>query len=241
MKILPIDETPYVFEVTSELTGKGIGLFITVTSAHAEQASTALKSQVILAQRIAEFQNGHSTVNELELEVLAASSRIVGWDGITEPFTKENAFTLCSTNPFIRHQILRISNELATKLDDMIRELVEYAKRELELSAKQKDGSTLRESLESLLANHGIKDPMLEPVDVSNCVTYLWEFILDLNSTRQSGMGVNAISYTEIVSWCTLTGNKLSPYETRVIKMLDRVFLEHYNKQSEADSSKPSE
>jgi hypothetical protein len=237
MKLLPIDETPYVFEVTSELTGKGIGLFITVTSAHAEQTSSALKSKLILSQRMAEFQNGYSTLNETELEILAATTRIVNWDGIEEPCTQGNANTLCATNPYIRHQVLRVSNELAQKLDDMINELIEFAKRELELSAKQKDGSTLRESLESLLTNHNIKDPMLEPVTVSNCVTYLWEFILDLNSTRQSGMGVNAISYTEIVSWCTLTGNKLSPYETRVIKMLDRVFLEHYNKQSETETS----
>jgi hypothetical protein len=235
MKILPIDETPYVFEVTSELTGKGIGLFITVTSAHAEQASTTLKSQVILAQRIAEFQNGHSTVNELELEVLAASSRIVGWDGITEPFTKENAHTLCSTNPFIRHQILRVSNELSSKLDTMVEGLINFAKHELELSSKQKDGSTLKEQLESIKRQTGVTPPQLECEPIPDCVVYLWEFILDLNSTRQSGMGVNAISYTEIVAWCTLTGNKLSPYETRVIKMLDRVFLEHYNKQSETD------
>jgi hypothetical protein len=66
---------------------------------------------------------------------------------------------------------------------------------------------------------------------------YLWEWFLDLNSTRQSGMGMNAISYSEIKSWCELVGVSLSPYEIRVIKLLDRVYLEHYNSKQDKETS----
>jgi hypothetical protein len=83
----------------------------------------------------------------------------------------------------------------------------------------------------------GITPQELTTVEVSHIIMYLWEWFLDLNSTRQSGMGMNAISYSEICAWCELTGNRPSPYEIRVIKLLDRVYLEHYNSKQDKESS----
>jgi hypothetical protein len=50
-------------------------------------------------------------------------------------------------------------------------------------------------------------------------------------------MGMNAISYSEIKAWCELVGVSLSPYEIRVIKLLDRVYLEHYNSKQDKETS----
>lgn len=244
MNILPLDETPCEFEVTSEHTGKGIGLFITVTSAHTKSVSDLLKSRIILKQRQSEFQlvgyDGDSAavqLDELELEILSATGRIVDWRGIIEPCTRDNALILCSTNPFIRHQILTMSNDISVRLEEFIATLIEYAINELTLSAKQKDGSSLRETLESLYRNHNISDPLLIPIKVSPCVTYLWEHFLALNATRSSGMSVSAINYMELKAYCDMNSIQLSPFEVRVIKSLDKVFLDHYNKQSEKESS----
>jgi hypothetical protein len=242
--MLPLDETPYEFEVTSELTGKGIGLYITVTSAHAKEVNVLLKSRMMLKHRTSELislyldNDSLNVVDDQELEILSATARVVGWRGIIEPFTRDNVLILCSTNPFIRQQIINVSNDISMKFEELIATLIEYAKNELVLSEKQKDGSPLRDHLLKLKTAHGINDPLLTPIKVSPAVTYLWEYFLDLNNTRQSGMGVSAINYTEIKSWCDLTGNTLSAFEVRVIKMLDSVFLAHYNKQSEKETSK---
>jgi len=241
MTTLPLDETPIEFEVLSELTGKGIGLFITVTSAHAKTVSDLLKSRIILKQRQSEFQSNIEIssvqLDEQELEILSATGRIVEWRGIIEPCTRENALILCSTNPFIRQQVINTSNDVSMRLEELVATLIEYAENELALSAKQSDGWTLREQLESIKRQTGITPPELKTVDVSPTVTYLWEHFLNLNSTRTSGMGVSAINYMELKAYCDMNTISFSPFEVRVIKMLDRVFLDHYNKQSEKESS----
>ena len=241
MTTLPLDETPIEFEVLSELTGKGIGLFITVTSAHAKSVSDLLKSRIILKQRQSEFQSNIEIssvqLDEQELEILSATGRIVEWRGIVEPCTRENALILCSTNPFIRQQVINVSNDVSMRLEELVATLIEYAENELYLSSKQKDGSTLRETLEAVKREYNITPPELKTVDVSPTVIYLWEHFLNLNSTRTSGMGVSAINYMELKAYCDMNGISFSPFEVRVIKMLDRVFLDHYNKQSEKESS----
>jgi hypothetical protein len=234
-----IDETPIEFEVISEITGRPIDLHISVTSAHAKAVSSLLKSKLTQIQRINDLHDSASIpiANDLELEILSAAGRIVGWRGIVEPFTRENAIILCSTNPYIRQQVINVSNDISMKLEEHIASLVKYAEHELKLSEKQKDGSTLRDALTSLYRNHGISDPLLEPIEFAASMIYLWEHFLNLNSTRPSGMSIGSITYSEIKAYCDMNGLSFSPFEVRIIKMLDRVFLDHYNKQSEKESS----
>jgi hypothetical protein len=53
----------------------------------------------------------------------------------------------------------------------------------------------------------------------------LWEWFIDLNSTRGGGFGHSPITYTEIKSWCDLTQTELTPWETGVLRRLDYKFL----------------
>jgi hypothetical protein len=42
-----------------------------------------------------------------------AAVRLVGWSGITDPWTPELAYLLCSSNPDIADQVLKASNKLS--------------------------------------------------------------------------------------------------------------------------------
>jgi hypothetical protein len=244
MNILPICETPYEFEVVSEVNGQGMGIFISVISQYAQKVNSNLKGTLLVRQRVAEIRElttsvtaFHSVEEERDFEIQSAVHRVVGWREVEEDFTYDNLLDVCSTNQSIRKQIIRASNTIGLFLDSLVEQLVNFTKNELRLSEKQKDGATYREHLKAVEEMTGITPQELTTVEVSHIIMYLWEWFLDLNSTRQSGMGMNAISYSEICAWCELTGNRPSPYEIRVIKLLDRVYLEHYNSKQDKESS----
>lgn len=244
MNILPICETPYEFEVVSEVSGQGMGVFISVISQYAQKVNSNIKGTLLLKQRMAEVKASatsssayYRVEDEREFEIHSAVLRVVGWREAEEEFTYDNLLDVCSTNQSIRKQIIRASNDIGLFLDSLVEQLVNFTKNELRLSEKQKDGATYREHLKAVEEMTGITPQELTTVEVSHIIMYLWEWFLDLNSTRQSGMGMNAISYSEICAWCELTGNRPSPYEIRVIKLLDRVYLEHYNSKQDKESS----
>jgi len=244
MNILPICETPYEFEVISEVSGQGMGVFISVISQYAQKVNSNIKGTLLLKQRMAEVKASatsssayYRVEDEREFEIHSAVLRVVGWREAEEEFTYDNLLDVCSTNQSIRKQIIRASNDIGLFLDSLVEQLVNFTKNELKLSEKQKDGATYREHLKAVEEMTGITPQELTTVEVSHIIMYLWEWFLDLNSTRQSGMGMNAISYSEICAWCELTGNRPSPYEIRVIKLLDRVYLEHYNSKQDKESS----
>lgn len=244
MNILPICETPYEFEVISDITGQGMGVYISVISQYAKRVNFNTKGTLLFKQRVAQIKelspssdSFFSVEEERDFEIQSSVLRTVGWRGVEEEFTYENILDVCSTNQSIRKQITQASNGVGLFLDSLVEQLVEYTKNELKLSEKQKDGATYREHLKAVEEMTGITPQELTTVEVSHIIMYLWEWFLDLNSTRQSGMGINAISYSEIKAWCELVGISLSPYEIRVIKLLDRVYLEHYNSKQDKESS----
>ena len=56
MNILPICETPYEFEVVSEVNGQGMGIFISVISQYAQKVNSNIKGTLLLKQRMAEVK-----------------------------------------------------------------------------------------------------------------------------------------------------------------------------------------
>ena len=55
---------------------------------------------------------------------------------------------------------------------------------EFELNARQKDGSTLRENLESVYRQTGNMPKQLEPVEMPECLHYLWAWFCELSGGR---------------------------------------------------------
>lgn len=60
-----------------------------------------------------------------------------------------------------------------------------------------------------------------------------WQWFLDLNSTRPSGMGMSSIQYMEIYSYFLLNGINAEPQEIQIIKMLDNVATTATSKEQE--------
>jgi hypothetical protein len=61
---------------------------------------------------------------------------------------------------------------------------------------------------------------------------FVWRDFLELNDARTSnGYSLNAISYTEIDAWNRLMNKNISSEDIVIIKKLDSIFLQHYQKQ----------
>jgi len=54
---------------------------------------------------------------------------------------------------------------------------------------------------------------------------YVWSWFWELHSKRQSGMGENAISSSDIMAWQSLSGNIIRPCEFKWITAMDRAYL----------------
>lgn len=60
--------------------------------------------------------------------------------------------------------------------------------------------------------------PRVDPPEV---VAHIWGWFWELDSGRQTGMGISLLSYSEIEAWSRLRGVRLDPFELRAIKAMD--------------------
>jgi hypothetical protein len=110
-------DTPFEFQVVSPKTGKPMDVFISVigdqsdrVKQHARQATNKAR----LAEATRKIEDRVITIEEDEqFSVETCVLRTVGWRGIKEPFTAENARTLYTKNVMIRAQVLRHSSNIA--------------------------------------------------------------------------------------------------------------------------------
>lgn len=91
------------------------------------------------------------------------------------------------------------------------------------------DGRTLREHLEAVEKATGIIPKELKELpDLPEVFRFCWHDFLQLNSTRQSGMGMNPISYVEIKSYYDLIGIDPEPWYVSIIKHFDNLCLKNH-------------
>lgn len=65
------------------------------------------------------------------------------------------------------------------------------------------------------------------PPELPKELEYLWEWFCELNEGRGSnGFAISPLSYTEILNWCHLSHSKMDPWEIKLIKKLDKLFVE---------------
>lgn len=105
---------PFEFEYKFN-NGKGSGVFLQVLGSEAE--TVAIETAAIMAEERARKQATEATGGAYEFNAVAlgkrlASIRIVGWKGIKEEFSKENARRLCDSNQMIADQVMQKSNAL---------------------------------------------------------------------------------------------------------------------------------
>lgn len=102
----------------------------------------------------------------------------------------------------------------------------------MQLGARQPDGSTLREHLQSGAAQTGRADPRLL-AEVPPAGSVLWQAFIELASARPSTMGgAGAIPPSELLAWQTLQGLRLSHWEVETLLAMDRAALAAMAEQS---------
>lgn len=62
-------------------------------------------------------------------------------------------------------------------------------------------------------------------VDIPGRFRHVWNWFLELTTSRGEG----GLPYSEIQAWQRLTGRSLSIHEVKLIKMIDRRYLEVFN------------
>lgn len=117
-------------------------------------------------------------------------------------------------------------------------ELKAYAEQEFKFGSAN-DAKSLRSQLLSVERQTGKTPIELENLlELPEMSVLIWKYFLELNNSRQSGMGVNPISYSEMQAYFNLINVNPEIYEVEAIKMLDNVALKHYSDQQSKEESK---
>lgn len=94
------------------------------------------------------------------------------------------------------------------------------------LSQRIEGGGTLRDQAHAAFRQRGFVPEHLRSLPIPTGTEYLWEWFNELQGARTSnGFGANPITYTEMAAWATLSGRDLEPFEVRLLKDLDLLYL----------------
>lgn len=97
------------------------------------------------------------------------------------------------------------------------------------------DGGVLRDHLASVERQTGRTPPELISPPFPSQMSFVWATFQDLHDERRSDGfgGVSAISSLDMLAWCAMTQVKLSPFEVKAIKAVDRAFRTEMARQDE--------
>jgi len=138
-----------------------------------------------------------------------AAVRMVGWRGITEPFTPENALRLCYSNPLVAAQVTENSDNTANFNSGLIEHLLEFAESEFKLSQNAEGSSeTERAVLESLAWQAGKQvSDLVKIVEKPDLLDLLVALVCRFKQrARSNGFGLNPLDSTKLKDWCWRTG-----------------------------------
>jgi len=94
------------------------------------------------------------------------------------------------------------------------------------LSKKQPDGHSLRDHLESAWEQTGEKPDGLETGETPDLLIKVWNWFIELDQGRNySEMGALPITYQDIKAWAYLMRVFPEPYEIKIIKQIDTLYL----------------
>ena len=100
--------------------GKETGIKFTVLGAHAPAVQKWVNGELNARRKLDAMQakrgkdvDVRNIEDDIEFGVELMAIRIIGWEGITEPYSPENALQLCETNPLVVEQVKQASETLA--------------------------------------------------------------------------------------------------------------------------------
>lgn len=84
------------------------------------------------------------------------------------------------------------------------------------------------------------------PAELQNLVEcpsellYLWDWFLQLNNKRQSGMSINSISWSDTDAFFRLIDIQPTQEELNILSKLDNIALKHFSEQQKEEQKKSS-
>jgi hypothetical protein len=113
---------------------------------------------------------------------------------------------------------------------EQLAELLDHARAEFRLDLTREGKCTLRAHLQQAQASTGRRPSELDTPAAPRALLYLIAAFGDIARGRPPGFsGPGAISWAEIESWCRLNQTPLDPWEVRVIRALDAVWLDAWS------------
>ena len=99
------------------------------------------------------------------------------------------------------------------------------------------DGKTIRQHLESVHEQTGDAPEELELPPFPEVLRNVWSKFLDVHRGRTCGtMGVNPLSFQDLLAWMSVSGEALSGWEVDVVLRLDRLWMKSIHDESEESS-----
>lgn len=112
---------------------------------------------------------------------------------------------------------------------------------ELKLSAKQQDGATLRDHLNSAWRQSGRKPQQLEDCpELPPLAAHLWGYFVGLCGERgNNGMAESRITAQNVKDWMWFNGVKhLELWEKKALRAADNVWMQQQNSETPKKSKK---
>lgn len=163
--------------------------------------------------------------------------RLVDWtpvkiDGELYAFSAENARKLLLDPKKASLFTQGVSGGRAVFYQALRSDLIAHAERVFALGVEDKDGHTLRETLEGLLKRARtperraeIEDQLAVP-EMPVALAYLWSAFQRIRSRRGgNGFGPSPITWADIDAYVRLSGVRLAPWEVEIVEALDDVWL----------------
>ncbi len=78
-----------------------------------------------------------------------------------------------------------------------------------------------------------------EPEHPEVTLEHILQYCFEIGPVANTGMGPSSITNTEILSWSTLTGIDLSPWEARTIRIMSAEFCNYLERSKSTDEPNP--
>lgn len=108
--------------------------------------------------------------------------------------------------------------------------MLTYAKHSFELSKPDDKGVSLKEHLETVERQTGIRPAELNLPEFPSLLISIWRIFIDLSNSRSQGFsGGGPITYEQMKAYSEITGNNIGPVEAEIIQRLDKEYLRIMN------------
>jgi hypothetical protein len=97
------------------------------------------------------------------------------------------------------------------------------------------DGVSVQMKLESVWEKTGKRPSALDGPEMPFQASHVWSYFREISEDRTSGgMRPSSLSWQDIKAWMDLTGITLEPLEIRLLRVIDRAWLQVFSAPAEA-------